>query len=429
HARRDRPAADRHSRPSCACSPHPLPRRDRLAGDRHRGRAAHDSDLAEARMSDAVDLGALLAIDIEAELRKLAAAQLQGPWQLPAERVRRAIGAGARTVEIELARGSVRVRDDGAPVASALLDALADLLDGAAPAERRHGALLTLEAAGALALLALPALHPQRIEVTTRGEGRVRRLVFSGQGRALTSDQPDPGATRSTELVVRGAELDPQRARTYLADVCRFAPVVIRVDGTPLADNFKLYLAHTRLALPPLHLRGAIALAHRGEPARCWLMVHGVITTTVAIARTPCFEAVVEMADKIGAGELPAAPTAADLREAIAPALEALADAGVQLMLATAAASAKLPASSQARVLQLLLQALRTRRRAAEVLAVPIVPALFGRGDRRLIALEALGALARPEPAFALSPDQDPEDFALPGPPVLLLGTAERGTL
>ena len=49
-----------------------------------------------------VDLRELLRIDIEAELRKLTVAQLPGPWQLPAELVRRAIRAGASEIDVEL---------------------------------------------------------------------------------------------------------------------------------------------------------------------------------------------------------------------------------------------------------------------------------------------------------------------------------------
>ncbi|MFY0536660.1 hypothetical protein [Nannocystis pusilla] len=261
-----------------------------------------------------------------------------------------------------------------------------------------------------------------------RSHGLVRRLECAGPGRANLSEGADPSGGRGTEFVVRGAELDPTRARTYLADVARFAPAAVRVDGTDISDGLRGYLARAELELPQFKLRGTVALAHRGEPARIWLLVHGVVSTHVGVTRAPCFEAVVELADKFAAGELTPAATAADLREAIAPALEAIVDAGVQLMLATGARSASLPATSQARVLHLLLQALRSRRRAAEVLALPVVPALVSRDERRWLAIESLPALARPEPAFALEPEQNPDDFALPGPPVLLLGTAERGS-
>ena len=42
----------------------------------------------------------LLTIDAESELRKLAEATLEGPWQAPAELVRRALAAGARRVDV-----------------------------------------------------------------------------------------------------------------------------------------------------------------------------------------------------------------------------------------------------------------------------------------------------------------------------------------
>ena len=63
-----------------------------------------------------VDLRELLRIDIEAELRKLTVAQLQGPWQMPAELVRRAVRAGASEIDVKLGRGSCSIRDDGPPL-------------------------------------------------------------------------------------------------------------------------------------------------------------------------------------------------------------------------------------------------------------------------------------------------------------------------
>lgn len=380
-------------------------------------------------MSDAVDLRGLLTIDIAAELRKLTTAQLQGPWQLPAELVRRAIAAGARSVDVELPRGGLRVRDDGAPIERAHLVALSELLDPGAPAERRHRALLALEAAGSLALLALPALGPSRVEVTTRGDGLLLRLECAGQGRCRLHEETDPSRGRGTSLVLHGAEFDATRARGYLADVGRFAPGTVRVDGAPLEAGMRGYLAGCELSLPQHRLRGHVLLGHRGEQARVWLLVHGIVSTHVGVARSPCFDAVVELGDKIAAGELAVTATAADLREALAPALEGLVDAGVRLMLSVGAKVANLPPAGQARVLHLLLQAIRARRRVQEAIDLPIVPALVGRGERRFLPLSALDGLARREAAFVLDPAQDPEQFALPDGPVLLLGTAERGML
>ena len=63
-----------------------------------------------------IDVGGLLTIDVGSELRKLSQAQLQGPWQIPAELVRRALRAGATEVDVRTERHGVRVIDDGAGV-------------------------------------------------------------------------------------------------------------------------------------------------------------------------------------------------------------------------------------------------------------------------------------------------------------------------
>ena len=55
-----------------------------------------------------IDVGSLLTIDVESELRKLTQAQLQGPWQLPAELVRAAVRQGAATPSLAATRSTVR---------------------------------------------------------------------------------------------------------------------------------------------------------------------------------------------------------------------------------------------------------------------------------------------------------------------------------
>ena len=57
-----------------------------------------------------IDVSGLLTIDVASELRKLSQAQLQGPWQLPAELVRRALRDGAGHIDVarRVAYGSGR---------------------------------------------------------------------------------------------------------------------------------------------------------------------------------------------------------------------------------------------------------------------------------------------------------------------------------
>jgi len=393
--------------------------------------------------SVAVDLRELLRIDIDAELRKLTVAQLQGPWQLPAELVRRAIRGGASDVRVDFGRGSVVVRDDGAPLVVDRFAELAAMLDTTAPAERRHRALLALEAAGGLALLALAGLGATHIEISARGQGKLRRLVWSARtARPELSEAADPTNTRGTEISVRSPDFDVARARTWLRDVTRFAPGTVRLDGQPINTGLKGYLASEKFSLgprgEPVRLTGHVAVASHGEHARVWLLHGGVVATHLGMSSVPCFDAVVEIGGLIGHNT-----TAADLRAAINPFLGSLADLGVGLLLQL---GKRLPeiehAPTQTRVLVLLLQAVRTRRRMPELTQVrmlpcwtPVDPQTPRTRPARWLSLADLPQVDRKQSGpnqpvvLALYPEQDPEDFALPDAPVLRLDTAERSAL
>ena len=395
----------------------------------------------------AVDLRELLRIDIDAELRKLTVAQLQGPWQLPAELVRRAIRSGASDVRVDLGRGACTIRDDGAPLVVDRFAELGAMLDTGAPAERRHRALLALEAAGGLALLALAGLGATHIEIVARGQGKLRRLVWSARGaRPELSEAADPSGGRGTEISVRKPDLDLARARTWLRDVARFAPGTVRLDGEAINNGLRGYLASERFGLGPrgdvAKLTGHVAVANHGEHARVWLLHGGVVATHLGMSQVPCFDAIVEIGGLVGLGA-----TAADLRAAINNYLGPLADLGVGLLLQL---GRRLPeieqTQAQTRILVLLLQAVRTRRRMPELTQVrmlpcwtPVDPQTPRTRPARWLSLAELTAKSassdsdrkqnQPPVVLALYPEQDPEDFALPDAPVLRLDTAERSAL
>lgn len=389
----------------------------------------------------AVDLRELLRIDIDAELRKLTVAQLQGPWQLPAELVRRSIRSGAGDVRVDLGRGSCVVRDDGAPLVVDRFAELAAMLDTGAPAERRHRALLALETAGGLALLALAGLGATHIEIVARGQGKLRRLVWSARtSRPELSEAADPSGARGTEISVRKPDLDLVRARTWLRDVTRFAPGSVRLDGQAINNGLQSYLASERFGLGPrgdvAKLTGHVAVAKHGEHARVWLLHGGVVATHLGMSQVPCFDAIVEVGGLIGLSA-----TAADLRAAINPYLGPLADLGVGLLLQL---GRRLPEveqqSTQTRILVLLLQAVRSRRRMPELTQVrmlpcwtPVDPQTPRTRPARWLSLAELPQGDRkqnqPPVVLALYPEQDPEDFALPDAPVLRLDAAERSAL
>jgi hypothetical protein len=333
----------------------------------------------------------LLTIDVEAELRRLAEAGLEGAWQVPTELVRRAVAAGATRIEVELARHRVLIRDDGRPLAATRVRDLRRLLDPATSDAERHAALVGLE--DEAELIAAAALRPLSVDVTTDG-------------------------ARGTTLVLQTRNLDVEAARRWLASCVRFAPAVVVLDGVEVADGFAGAWCERELRAP---LSGRLALTR--EPiAHLWLLAHGVVSAHLTVPDTPAFAAAIEMAPA-GAGF--ASP--AVLREAVEPHLGALVDDALALVLEAAAQDE--PGDE-------LLRALRTRvliaaRRGLQrerVFAAPVLPVVVGPdgATRGCLALEDLGT-DRVLPCLA--PSDDPAEHLLPHGSVLVLDDDERGQL
>ena len=80
----------------------------------------------------------LFAIDVAAEVATLCGAQIQGPWQVPAELVRLANARGVARVEIDRVRGGFCFRCDGVLADPEELTDLATIFDTEAPRMRRQ---------------------------------------------------------------------------------------------------------------------------------------------------------------------------------------------------------------------------------------------------------------------------------------------------
>jgi len=368
--------------------------------------------------SETLDIASLLTIDVDAELRKLATAQLQGPWQIPAELVRRALAAGAVRVDVSFGRRRVRVEDDGTSLSEHQVRALRQLLDPAAAAELRHGALLELESAGAVALLALAGLSLTSLTLYSGGGGRRSvRLDVRRQGAIkLTIGEVEerPAATR-IDVVAEG--LDSKRAREWLADVGRFVGGALWIDGQPGPDGLGDYLvsAPVELTLPGGPVTGRIGIPHRGDAARLWVLQSGVVATHQGLTKAPTFEAILDLGER-------AAPraTAADLRELVAPILLALSEQAVKLMLRAAQSLPQMGSGAQARILRLLLQAARLGQQRGAIEVAPLIPCRVGHDEpivwRSLAQLQReRGAEGRRPPIPALYPEQSIDEVIFSG--------------
>lgn len=390
--------------------------------------------MAELPERQRIDVSSLLTIDVESELRKLTQAQLQGPWQLPAELVRRAIRQGASLVEVEFGRAQLIVRSRGGPVRAPVLRQLNALLDGQRSPERRHRALSELERAGALSLLGLVGLEPSALRIVSpdaNEAGEAMGLSWQrGKGIEYQRFVGDQLPTM-TEISVRGSKLDRNRARSWLAEVARYAEVEIRVDGKPLqraarvTGGFDNPFSVTQMSTP---LRASVALPREGELARLYLLQDGLVTTHMSVTNAPAFEAAVETTQLCEA-----TASAARLREVIEPHIKGIMNAAIEHMIELGHGGGSLPPDDRSRLTQLLLYtARRYREHAKRIARLPLFRGVERDGRERWCDLLALRQSASDEGGerllCALFPDQDPTEFSADGR-VYILDEAQRALL
>lgn len=382
-------------------------------------------------MTEHIDVGSLLTIDVESELRKLTQAQLQGPWQLPAELVRRALRRGATRVEVELGRNQLLVRSRGGSVPQSVLRELAALLDDKRSPQRRHRALSALERDGALSLLGVVGLAPSEVRIVSpdaNPEHEAMGLSWE-RGGSLQLQRFLPPAPEHAEIVVRGAKLDRARAREWLAGVARFASAEIIVDGRPLAreagGGFGDVFSLARLRGP---ITGTVALPRDGEVARLYLLQDGLVTTHMSVTDAPCFEAAIETSSLAEPGA-----SAARLRDVVTPLVPQIVNRAIEHMIELSKAGGRLDPSERTRLTQLLLQAARRDRGYAKTIArLPLFRGLERDGRERWCDLLALRQSVHEDGGErlldALFPDQDPSEFSPEGR-VYVLDESERALL
>jgi hypothetical protein len=370
----------------------------------------------------AIDIGGLLTIDVGSELRKLSQAQLQGPWQIPTEFVRRSLRCGATEVDVELGRHRARIVDDTPGVAVEILEWVGVLVDGRRSNAERHQALTVLEASGELALLAVAGLPAQRLRVSSRGHGFVATLDYDGHV-VRTGRAPDGGSPRF-EVEVEGPGLDRRAAGDWLRDAVRFADATVRLDGQAVSPGFAQAFAQFALRAP---LRGRLSLPAQGETAHAWLLEYGVVSGHVAIPDAPCFEAAVEYGGAANDGN------ASRLREALQADAATVIDQAVALMLRVATQVETLGEGGRARLARLLLHAARKQLRLPEVGHARVFRGVDGNGER-LVSLAELQAAVTTDTQggrtlLALYPTQRAEAYALTDTLVLVADEVERSLL
>ena len=330
-----------------------------------------------------VEVDELLAVDVDAEIRKIVTARHRGIWEVVIELVRRGLRDGARDVNVAVTRTGLVVEDDGSPIDPATLADLAALFDADRDRERRHQALVALEAAGERGLTALLGLGARHVEIRTGGTKLwLSRTVV---GRSEVPDGP-------TRVVIRGCKVEPKRTRRKIEAACAYSAARVRVDGRVVPSGFDAALATASLERP---LRAQVAIQPEGEQGRLRLLQHGVVSAHAAVVQPPWFDAAIELGEMSDVGA-----TGADLREVMASHLEWVEDAATQLALVQAESFAALTPSVRRRIRQLVLQAGARGLRAGQVEGARIFEGVTEGGGYVLGSLDDLGSGGPPGSAF-----------------------------
>ena len=306
----------------------------------------------------------LFAIDVAAEVATLCGAQLQGPWQVPAELVRLANARGVARVEIDRVRGGVELRCDGVLATPDELRDLVKVFDPDIPRLRRQAAISRIEAAGLSALLWATGLPGARLNFQTKTGGWSGRMRVRGGQIALTITEVETGPP-STVLSWRCRGLVSRRAVAWLRTALRFVPIPVIVCGRPVERGFPEGLYRMRIIDP---LPGEIAVTASGDSPQLWLLEHGVLSTRAVVPGYPSFAAAIEMSDEVTAGS-----SADELRAAANPHLERLIDEAVRMLLLLVDRLSSADEPVRRRLTTRLLRSAARGLRRVQVLATPNV--------------------------------------------------------
>ncbi len=306
----------------------------------------------------------LFAIDVAAEVATLCSAQLQGPWQVPAELVRLANARGVARVEIDRARGGFEIRCDGALAAPDELRDLVEVFASEVPRLRRQAAISRVEAAGLSALLWATGLPGARLTLETRTGGWSGLMRVRGSRIGLEITESGTGSP-STILRWKCRGLVSRRAVAWLRTALRFVPIPVVVCGHPVERGFPEGLYRMRITNP---LPGEMAVTASGDSPRLWLLEHGVLSARAVVPGYPSFSAAVEMSGEVCTGS-----SADELRAAANPHLERLIDEAGRMLLLLVDRMSSADEPIRRRLSTLLLRSAVLGHRRDQILASPIV--------------------------------------------------------
>jgi hypothetical protein len=355
-------------------------------------------------MSETMDLADLVAIDLDAELKKVAGAALQGAWQIPAECCRLAFSLGAKKVEAHFFGRRMEIRWQGPALDQKARQQALVLLDKSASPDSRHHALVALEASGHLALIGLAGARPTRVEIADH---------------RLAAEVPN---------------LEVKRARAWLLAVSQHLH---------LSDRQLLVQRKMAPAASALGPHGVVDESAQLVVGRIWaspdddqghitIIAHGLVLTHVSVSEGPFFDAVLEVSPK-AKDPTPTPEAARAVVEKTLPRLK------VQFQMLLEEALEKGGALDEAvrvHMARAALQDVAAHGAFGQIFRIPFLPSVFrplaeGRPRWRMVSLQELKSLAAKNDGVlpALDPTDRPQAHVLGPSPTPVLAEADRALI
>ncbi|MEX1310672.1 MAG: hypothetical protein AB1Z65_09665 [Candidatus Sulfomarinibacteraceae bacterium] len=324
----------------------------------------------------------LFGIDIAAEVATLCSAQLQGPWQVPAEFVRLANARGAARVQVDRGGRGLDLRFDGVLATRRDFEDLMRVMDDGGDRVRRQAAVSKMESAGLSVLLWATGLPGARLKMTVTSLGGTTTLSARAGSIRIDTDEDRAGPPRTT-VRWRCRGLSVRRSVRWLRTATRFVPIPVTVFGRPVDRGFEDGLYRMRIHQP---LAGELSVTASGETASLWLLENGVLSARAVVPGYPPFSAAVEMS-----GIVPAGSSADELRAAANPSLEGLIDEAARMLLMLVDRLPEVDEPVRARLSTLLLRFALRGIRSEQIMSSNVVRVRRGSGRSMESPLEVAG--------------------------------------
>jgi hypothetical protein len=169
----------------------------------------------------------IFSIDVDAHLKKAASYTFGSSAHYPVELVRAALRRGAQHVDIQVGRGKIYVRDDGAGIDESSIENLTCLMDPNRGAEVKEESIELLQNREGMGTLAIFASNPDEILLENVSSHGKTRIHFRN-GRYQKTNIPS--ITAGTAITLTGGHRDYEQEKQLVEAFCRSVPREIRLN-------------------------------------------------------------------------------------------------------------------------------------------------------------------------------------------------------